>query len=54
MVNINTPHPPVFRMCGNQRTLSPLDLELWQMRGLRADFSDVWQGRNLDAFFSQF
>jgi hypothetical protein len=30
-------------MCGKQRTLSPLDLEVWQMLGLRADFSDLWQ-----------
>jgi hypothetical protein len=35
-------------MCGKQRTLSPLDLEVWQTQGLRADFADVWQGKELE------
>ena len=34
-------------MCGKQRALSPLDLEVWQRKELRADFADVWQGKEL-------
>ena len=31
----------------NKGLLSPLDLEVWQAKGLRADFSDVPQGKDL-------
>jgi len=34
-------------MCGNQRTLSPLFLYVWQGKDLRARFSYVWQGKEL-------
>jgi hypothetical protein len=35
-------------MCGKHRSLSPLDLEVWQRKGLRADFADVWQVKELE------
>jgi hypothetical protein len=35
-------------MYGKQRTLSPMNLEVWQRKELRADFSDVWQGKELE------
>jgi hypothetical protein len=34
-------------MCGKQRTLSPVNLDVWQRKGLRSDFSDVWQIQGL-------
>src|SRR5712664_2938879 len=43
LVNIRPPTPPVFRMCGKQRTLSLINLEVWQTNKLRARFSDLWQ-----------
>src|ERR1700687_4215327 len=35
-------------MCGKQRALSLAILDVWQRKGLRADFSDVWQGREFE------
>jgi hypothetical protein len=35
-------------MCGKQRTLSPLFLDVWQVKELRSDFSDVWQRKRLE------
>ena len=40
-------NPPLFRMCGKQRTLSPMILDVWQRKGLRANLSDVWQLKEL-------
>jgi len=40
-------HPPVFRMCGKQRTLSLVFLDVWQIQELWAHFPDVWQGKEL-------
>jgi hypothetical protein len=34
-------------MCGKERTLSPLFVEVWQLKELRARLSDVWQGKDL-------
>jgi hypothetical protein len=39
--------PPFSRMCGKQRTLSPMILHVWQRKELESDFSDVWQGKEL-------
>jgi hypothetical protein len=35
-------------MCGKQRTLSPVILDVWQRKELRSDFSDVWQVKELE------
>src|SRR5713226_8517267 len=43
LVNIRPPAPPVFRMCGKQRTLSLMNLEVWQINELWTQFSDLWQ-----------
>jgi hypothetical protein len=34
-------------MCGKQRTLSPVFLDVWQATDLQDDFSDVWQRKEL-------
>jgi hypothetical protein len=34
-------------MCGKQRTLSPVILDVWQRKDLEGDFSDVWQMQGL-------
>jgi hypothetical protein len=34
---------------GKQRALSLTILDVWQAKRLRADFSDVWQGKGLDS-----
>ncbi len=34
-------------MCGKQRTLSPVLLDVWQRKELCGDFSDVWQIQGL-------
>jgi hypothetical protein len=39
--------PPFSRMCGKQRTLSPMILEVWQVKELRVCFSEVWQRKGL-------
>src|SRR5579863_5380209 len=39
--------PVFFRMCGKQRTLSPLFLYVWQLKDLQARFSYVRQIKEL-------
>src|SRR5438045_2609896 len=34
-------------MCGKQRTLSPMKMEVWQGKELRACFVEVWQMKDL-------
>jgi hypothetical protein len=43
------PTPAIFWMCGKCRTLSPVFLEVWQLKNLSSEISDVWQGKNLVA-----
>jgi hypothetical protein len=35
-------------MCGKQRTLSAVFLDVWQIKELRAHFADVWQRKDLE------
>jgi hypothetical protein len=35
------------RMCGKQRTSSLMNLDVWQVKDLGGDFSDVWQIQGL-------
>jgi hypothetical protein len=39
--------PLVSRMCGKQRTLSLMILDVWQRKGLAGEFAHVWQGKDL-------
>jgi hypothetical protein len=48
LVNNKTPTPANFWMCGKQRTLSRVFLEVWQGKGLGAQILDVWQRKELD------
>jgi hypothetical protein len=38
-----------LKMCGKQRTLSLVFLQVWQIEELEPENFDVWQGKNLDA-----
>jgi hypothetical protein len=51
--------PPVFRMCGRERSYGEGILYVWQRKDLQmaknailAHFSDVWQGKDLVDFGS--
>jgi hypothetical protein len=51
------PTPPVFWMCGRERSYEEGILYVWQRKdlqvaknGVLADFSDVWQGKGLADF----
>ena len=38
-----------LKMCGKQRTLSLVFLQVWQIEELEPENFDVWQGKNLEA-----
>jgi len=40
--------PPVFCMCGRERTCRRANLYVWQRKELPVNFADVWQGKELD------
>jgi hypothetical protein len=40
-------HPLDFCMCGKERTLSLMILDVWQRKGLAEGFAYVWQGKDL-------
>lgn len=42
--------PGGCRKCGKQRVYGRPFLEVWQVKDLRIDFSDVWQGKGLGGF----
>jgi hypothetical protein len=47
VVNHNYPTPPVFRMCGRERTCGRVILYVWQRKDLGGHSLDVWQRKNL-------
>ena len=47
LVNKIPPTPVIFWMCGKQRVLNLVFLEVWQGKELPAHFLDVWQIQKL-------
>ena len=42
--------PPVFYMCGRERTCGRVKSYVWQGKELRARFAYVWQAKELTMF----